>query len=68
MNEIIYIINLIQKVKDWSITDEKLIIFFEESILLFRQEMINYHLKSFEGIIEPTLYSSEKEFYINLKK
>lgn len=56
IEEVVNIINSIQKVKDYYIVDRKLVILFQEEIMLYSVEMINYHLGWFticHDIIDP---------------
>ena len=75
IEEIIKIINSIQKVKDYFVIDKKLVIVFEEELMIFSAEMINYHISQFiecHDVINPELnlnYNEDyKSIYFNMKK
>jgi len=75
VEEVVKIINTIQKVKDWYVADKKLIVVFEEELMIYSADIINHHLQDFpdcHDIIEPYLNLNYKEdfksIYFNLKK
>jgi hypothetical protein len=75
IEEVINIINSIQKVKDYFVIDKKLVIVFEEELMLYSAEMINYNLLQFvecHDIINAELninYNEDyKSIYFDLKK
>jgi len=56
IEEIVNIINSIQKVKDYFIIDNKLVIVFDEELMVYAMERINYHIGEFKechDVIDP---------------
>jgi len=66
IEEVISIINSIQKVKDYYIHDGKLVIVFVEDLMVYGIDMINYHMEQFKDchdVIEPEAIVNDKENY-----
>lgn len=66
IEEVINIINSIQKVKDYYIHDGKLVIVFVEDLMVYGIDMINYHIGQFQechDVIEPEAIVNDKEDY-----
>ena len=66
IEEVINIINSIQKVKDYYIHDGKLVIVFVEDLMVYGIDMINYHIGQFQechDVIEPEAIVNDKENY-----
>jgi hypothetical protein len=75
IEEVVNIFNSIQRIRDWFITDGKLVIVFEDELMTFSVEQMNYNLEQFtecHDVVEPEVnlnYGEDyKSIYINLKK
>ena len=75
IEEVVNIFNSIQKIRDWFVTDGKLVIVFEDELMTFSVEQMNYNLEQFtecHDVLEPEVnlnYGEDyKSIYINLKK
>jgi hypothetical protein len=74
IEEVVNIINSIQRVKDFYIHDGKLVIVFEDELMVYSVEMMNYHLEQFtmcHDVIEPEVNlnygENYKSVFLNLK-
>ena len=74
IEEVVNIINSIQEVKDYYIVNRKLVILFQEELMVYSVEMMNYHLGEFticHDIVDPEININNKEDYksifLNLK-
>ena len=63
LKNIIKTINSIQKVKNWLISDEKLMVFFCEELLIYSLEIIKYNLSE----INPEIDLHENNMSISIK-
>ena len=74
IEEVVDIINSIQEVKDYYIVNRKLVILFQEELMVFNVEIMNHHLGEHticHNIIDPEININNKEDYksifLNLK-